>query len=98
MERKGMTKFNFLHALAILSMIIATEARANGIEGREVAAGPWSAACMTDHGPSLCAELMRAYGTGRGHKKNASSPEIDTPRRNGVNKTHDNWPADMILG
>jgi hypothetical protein len=26
------------------------------------------------------------------------SPEIDAPRRNGANKTHDDWPANMILG
>ena len=25
--------------------------QAYGIEGREIAAPPWSAACMTDHGP-----------------------------------------------
>jgi hypothetical protein len=36
-----------------------------GIEGREVAAPPWSAACMTDHGPSQCGEPMWIYG-GRG--------------------------------
>ena len=94
-----MTKFKFLHAIAILSMMIATEARANSIEGREVvAARPWSAACMTDHGPSLCAELTRVYSAGRGRKKNALSPEIDAPRRNGANKRHDDWPANMILG
>ena len=85
-----MTKFKFLHAVAILSMMIATQARANRIEGREVAARPWSAACMTDHGPSLCAELICVYSAGGGHKKNA-------PRRNGANKTHDDWPANMIL-
>jgi hypothetical protein len=93
-----MTKFKFLHAIAILLMMIATEARANSIEGREVAARPWSAACMTDHGPSPCAELTRVCSGSRGHKKNALSPEIDAPRRNGANKTHDDWPANMILG
>ena len=41
---------------------------------------------MTDHGPSLCAELIRVYSAGGGHKKNA-------PRRNGANKTHDDWPG-----
>jgi len=97
-ERKSMPKFKFLHAVAILSMMIATQARANRIEGREVAARPWSAACMTDHGPSLCAELICVYSAGGGHKKNALSPEIDAPRRNGANKTHDDWPANMILG
>jgi hypothetical protein len=33
------------------------------IEGREVAAPPWSAACMTDHGPSQCDEPMWVYGS-----------------------------------
>jgi hypothetical protein len=33
------------------------------IEGREVAAPPWSAACMTDHGPSECGEPMWIYGS-----------------------------------
>jgi hypothetical protein len=31
--------------------------------GREVAAPPWSAACMTDHGPSQCGEPMWIYGS-----------------------------------
>jgi hypothetical protein len=31
--------------------------------GREVAAPPWSAACMTDHGPSECGEPMWVYGS-----------------------------------
>jgi hypothetical protein len=31
--------------------------------GREVAAPPWSAACMTDHGPSECDEPMWVYGS-----------------------------------
>jgi len=33
-------------------------------EGREVAAPSWSAACMTDHGPSECGEPMWIYGSG----------------------------------
>lgn len=33
------------------------------IEGRQVAAPPWSAACMTDHGPSECGEPMWVYGS-----------------------------------
>jgi hypothetical protein len=37
-------------------------AQAHRIEGREVAAPPWSAACMTDHGPSECGEPMWIYG------------------------------------
>ena len=36
--------------------------RADEIVGREVAAPPWSAACMTDHGPSDCGEPMWVYG------------------------------------
>jgi hypothetical protein len=31
--------------------------------GREVAAPPWSAACMTDHGPSECDEPVWVYGS-----------------------------------
>jgi hypothetical protein len=37
--------------------------RAFGIEGREVAAPPSSAACMTDHGPNQCDEPMWVYGS-----------------------------------
>jgi hypothetical protein len=37
--------------------------RAFGIESREVAAPSWSAACMTDHGPSQCGEPMWVYGS-----------------------------------
>jgi hypothetical protein len=33
------------------------------VEGREVAAPSWSAACMTDHGPSQCDEPMWVYGS-----------------------------------
>jgi hypothetical protein len=40
----------------------AARAQAHGIVGREVAAPPWSAACMTDHGPSECGEPMWIYG------------------------------------
>jgi hypothetical protein len=29
--------------------------------GRQVAAPPWSFACMTDHGPSPCGEPMWVY-------------------------------------
>ncbi len=39
--------------------------QAYGSEGREVAAPPWSAACMTDHGPSQCDEPMWIYGSPR---------------------------------
>jgi hypothetical protein len=30
--------------------------------GHKVSAPPWSAACMTDHGPSVCGEPMWVYG------------------------------------
>jgi hypothetical protein len=32
------------------------------MEGREVAAPPWSAACMSDQGPRQCDEPMWVYG------------------------------------
>jgi hypothetical protein len=66
-----MTKLKFLATAAILSMLIATpvlargsgtRTQANEIGGREVTAPPWSAACMTDHGPSECGEPMWVYG------------------------------------
>jgi hypothetical protein len=65
----------FLAALPLaLSLAISATAEArsneghvypqgNGIEGREVAAPPSSAACMTDHGPSQCDEPMWVYGS-----------------------------------
>jgi hypothetical protein len=37
--------------------------QAERIYGREIAAPPWSAACMTDHGPSQCDEPMWIYGS-----------------------------------
>jgi hypothetical protein len=98
MERKSQSKFKFRQAIVILSMTIATQARANRIESREVAAPPWSAACMTDYGPSLCGEEPKWLFSPRGgHKKNALSPEIDVPHWNGADKTHDDWPANLIL-
>lgn len=33
------------------------------IEGREIAAPPWSAACTNDQGPQQCDEPMWAYGS-----------------------------------
>jgi hypothetical protein len=41
--------------------------QAFGIAGREIAAPPWSAACMSDQGPSDCGQPMWVYGsTGAG--------------------------------
>jgi hypothetical protein len=66
-----MTGFKHLVAAAVLSTLIATPVLAHGnsirpqpyrIEGREVAAPPWSAACMNDQGPSQCGEPMWVYG------------------------------------
>jgi hypothetical protein len=41
----------------------SARAQTHEIVGREVAAPPWSAACMTDHGPSECGEPMWIYGS-----------------------------------
>jgi hypothetical protein len=68
----------FIHVTAVVLLISSlarpsmaqeqtntTGARAetHRIEGREVAAPSWSAACMTDHGPSECDEPMWVYGS-----------------------------------
>jgi hypothetical protein len=42
---------------------VAARAHPDAIEGRRIAAPPWSAACMTDHGPSECGEPMWIYGS-----------------------------------
>jgi hypothetical protein len=42
---------------------ISAPPQAYGIVGREVAAPSWSAACMTDHGPSDCGEPAWIYGS-----------------------------------
>jgi hypothetical protein len=42
---------------------VGSQPQACGIEGREIIAPPWSAACMTDHGPSECGEHMWFYGS-----------------------------------
>ena len=47
----------------------AAPTHADGIEGRQIAAPPWSAACMTDHGPSECGEPMWIYGSGYAHPR-----------------------------
>ena len=55
-------------ALAMPGMAMARANHNSGLtqayeSGREVAAPPWSAACMTDHGPSQCDEPMWVYGS-----------------------------------
>jgi hypothetical protein len=42
------------------------------IGGREIAAPPWSAACMTDHGPSECGEPMWVYGVSNAYARRRS--------------------------
>ena len=42
------------------------KAQAFGIEGHEIAAPPWSAACMTDQGPGDCGQPMWVYGSSGG--------------------------------
>jgi hypothetical protein len=49
-------------SLAALALTISPSTEAATI-GREVAAPSWSAACMTDHGPSVCGEPMWVYGS-----------------------------------
>jgi hypothetical protein len=69
-------KVRYVLAASLLSLAVSAAAQARtsehsaspqayGIEGREVAAPPWSAACMTDHGPSQCDEPMWVYGSPR---------------------------------
>jgi hypothetical protein len=65
-------------------------AQAYGIGGREIAAPPWSAACMTDQGPSNCGEPMWVYGSSGGgfaietysnaHASGATHPRHKRPR------------------
>jgi hypothetical protein len=66
-----MTK-SFVAALLIVpSLAMSAQARTSESTalpqayetGREVAAPSWSAACMTDHGPSQCGEPMWVYGS-----------------------------------
>jgi hypothetical protein len=67
----------YLLAASLLAVAMSTTAEARTPEhgalpqayanekGREVAAPPWSAACMTDHGPTECDEPMWVYGSPR---------------------------------
>jgi hypothetical protein len=69
-----MTKTHVFAALPlILSLMTPVTAKAlhtqtnqppaRGIVGRQIAAPPWSAACMSDHGPTDCNEPMWVYGS-----------------------------------
>jgi hypothetical protein len=65
----------FLAALPLaLSLAVSATAQARTIEsrvlpqaeaGREVAAPPWSDACVNDQGPHQCDEPMWVYGSPR---------------------------------
>jgi hypothetical protein len=71
-----MKMYHFLTALPLvfsLAMPLAAQAqtperndaqaRPHQFVGREVAAPSWSAACMSDQGPSQCGEPMWVYGS-----------------------------------
>jgi hypothetical protein len=67
-----MTKTNLLAALPlILSMTTATAqglplqgmSPTPAVVGHETTAPPWSAACMSDHGPTQCNEPMWVYSS-----------------------------------
>jgi hypothetical protein len=77
-----MTKIQIFAALPLILSLMtpvaamplhkqATRLSAPGIVGRQVAAPPWSAACMSDHGPTECNEPMWVYG---------SPAEVSSPR------------------
>jgi hypothetical protein len=59
-----MIRFKLLGTVAALLTLIAAQPQAYGVEGREVVAPPWSAACMSDQGPRECGEPMWVYGGG----------------------------------
>jgi hypothetical protein len=95
-----MTRFKLLSALATLAILIAAKAEARGIDGREVAVRPWSAACMPNQGPSVCGEPTRFHGPIGYHagKNTALSPEFNARHRNGGYESPVDWPANLILG
>ncbi len=90
-----MTGLKPLHVLAILSILIATQAQAARHRDGEVAA-----ACVTGQGPGTCSEPMLLYGAAGDHagKRTASSPELYEPQGNEADKPRVGWPANMILG
>jgi hypothetical protein len=75
-----MTRLRILRDVALVSLMIATQAQAHGINGRDGAPVSRSA-CMTDHGLSACGDPMWFYGDRGGHagKKNALPPEAGLP-------------------
>jgi hypothetical protein len=75
-----MTGFRILRDVALVSIMMAAQAQAHGIKGRDVGPASWSA-CVTDHGLSACGDPMWFYGDRGGHagKKNVQPPEADLP-------------------
>jgi hypothetical protein len=80
MWRNDMIKFKLLGALAFLSMLSLAQPPAYGGEGRQIKAPPWSAACMTDQGPSNCGEPMWICGPEQHAPKRHTSFEINQSR------------------
>jgi hypothetical protein len=64
-----MIRVGLLSAFVFFSMLSLLQPPAYGREGRQIAAPPWSAACMTDHGPSDCGEPMWVYGASEPHAR-----------------------------
>jgi hypothetical protein len=50
-------------AMSFAPPALAKKLDSRGVVGREVAAPPWSAACMSDQGPRQCDEPMWVYGS-----------------------------------
>ena len=50
-------------ATPTLAKQAAAPAESYGLVGKEIAAPSWSAACMTDQGPSQCGEPVWMYDT-----------------------------------
>lgn len=76
-----MSKFAVLRNIALVSMMIATQAQAHVIRGREVAAPSFGAMCVSDHGSVVCGEPLWFYGARAGHagKSNPVQPDADAP-------------------
>ena len=52
-----------LLAMPAMALARANQTKAYGVQGREVAAPPWSFACINDQGPQQCDEPMWVYGS-----------------------------------
>jgi hypothetical protein len=90
-----MTGLKPLHVLAILSSLIATQARAQVVHVSEVAA-----ACVAGQAPGVCGGPIWLDDTigDHGSKKSVLSPEFNAPQANEPDKSRVGWPANMILG